>query len=130
MLLSLGLACLGFAWSWPVARVRWLWARIRPNLYISLIAFSAGFVIFATGLGWNPRGVGAAGDLIRDGETGKVVKQGEAGALSEAISLFLRSPDLARQCGARARAQSEKFTIRRMADAFGQAFDRAAGGGL
>ena len=64
LLLSLGLACLGFGWSWPIARVRWLWTRIRPNLRVSMFAFFAAFVVFATGLGWNPRGVGAAGDLL------------------------------------------------------------------
>ena len=64
MLLSLGLACLGFGWSWPIARVRWLWARIRPHFRVLMMAFFAAFVVLATGLGWNLRGVGAAGDLL------------------------------------------------------------------
>jgi phosphatidylinositol alpha-1,6-mannosyltransferase len=74
-------------------------------------------------------GVGAAGDLIRDGDTGRVVAQGDARALAEAISGFLRRPGEARACGQRARAQAAQFTIERMADAFGSAFERAAGGG-
>jgi glycosyltransferase involved in cell wall biosynthesis len=73
-------------------------------------------------------GVGAAGDLIRDGDTGRVVKEGDARALADAISAFLRFPNEARECGNRARACSAEFTIERMADAFGRAFDRAVGG--
>jgi glycosyltransferase involved in cell wall biosynthesis len=74
-------------------------------------------------------GVGAAGDLIRDGDTGWVVRQGDARALAAAISDVLRAPEAARACGERARAQAARFTIERMADAFGSAFERAAGGG-
>ncbi len=74
-------------------------------------------------------GVGAAGDLIRDGDTGRVVKQGDARALAAAISDLLRSPDAARAFGGRARTQAAQFTVERMADAFGLAFERAAGGG-
>lgn len=74
-------------------------------------------------------GVGAAGDLIRDGDNGRVVKQGDARALAAAISDLLRSPDAARAFGDRARAQAAQFTIERMANAFGLAFEHAAGGG-
>jgi glycosyltransferase involved in cell wall biosynthesis len=73
-------------------------------------------------------GVGAAGDLIRDGDTGRVVKQGDARALADAISGLLRSPDTARRYGARAQEQAATFTIDRMAGAFDRAFDCAAGG--
>jgi glycosyltransferase involved in cell wall biosynthesis len=73
-------------------------------------------------------GVGAAGDLIRDGDTGKVARQGDARALAGAIAGFLRLPEEARACGERARRQGAEFTVERMADAFGSAFERAAGG--
>lgn len=86
-------------------------------------AASAGLAIVTTD------GVGAAGDLIRDGDTGRVVKQGDARALAGAISEFLQSPESARACGNRARARCEEFTIERMADAFGRAFERAVEGG-
>jgi glycosyltransferase involved in cell wall biosynthesis len=74
-------------------------------------------------------GVGAAGDLIRDGETGRVVPQGDAAALAAAILDFLQSPEAAAACGRRAREQAGAFTIERMADAFGRAFELAAGAG-
>jgi glycosyltransferase involved in cell wall biosynthesis len=73
-------------------------------------------------------GVGAAGDLICDGKTGRVVRQGDASALAEAISGLLRAPETAQRLGNQARAKAAEFTIDRMADAFGQAFDRAVGG--
>jgi glycosyltransferase involved in cell wall biosynthesis len=72
--------------------------------------------------------VGAVGDLIRDGETGLVVKGGEVHELAKAISIFLRSPEIARAYGSRARSRAAEFTIDRMADAFSRAFERAAGG--
>jgi glycosyltransferase involved in cell wall biosynthesis len=87
-------------------------------------AASAGLPIVATD------GVGAVGDLIRDGETGRVVRQGDTRALAVAISDFLQSPGTARAFGRRARARAARFTIERMADAFARAFERAAGGGL
>jgi glycosyltransferase involved in cell wall biosynthesis len=74
-------------------------------------------------------GVGAAGDLIRDGDTGRVVPSGDPRAMASAILGFLQAPDTARACGERARGQAARFTIERMADAFGAAFERAAGGG-
>ena len=85
-------------------------------------AASAGLPIVTTD------GVGAAPDLIRDGETGRVVAQGDARALAEAISGFLRSPGDSQAFGARAKARVQDFTIDRMAETFGRAFDRAAGG--
>jgi glycosyltransferase involved in cell wall biosynthesis len=85
-------------------------------------AASAGLPIVTTD------GVGAAGDLIRDGETGRVVKQGDSHALAEAISGFLLSPTESQVFGACAKARVEEFTIERMAEIFGRAFDLAAGG--
>jgi glycosyltransferase involved in cell wall biosynthesis len=73
-------------------------------------------------------GVGAAGDLILDDETGLVVKAGDVRALAAAITTILRSPETARAYGSRARSQAAEFTVERMADAFGRALERAAGG--
>jgi glycosyltransferase involved in cell wall biosynthesis len=84
-------------------------------------AASAGLPIVTTD------GVGAAPDLIRDGETGRVVQQGDTRALAGAISSFLLSPSNALTFGARAKTRVEDFTIDRMAETFGRAFDRAAG---
>jgi glycosyltransferase involved in cell wall biosynthesis len=72
--------------------------------------------------------VGAADDLIRDGDTGRMVKGGDPQALAEAIAALLRSPETARTFAARAKAQAAGFTVERMADAFGEAFERATGG--
>jgi glycosyltransferase involved in cell wall biosynthesis len=85
-------------------------------------AASAGLPIVTTD------GVGATPDLIRDGETGLVVKQKDSRALAGAISSFLLSPLDSLTFGARAKACVEDFTIDRMAEIFGRAFDRAAGG--
>jgi glycosyltransferase involved in cell wall biosynthesis len=73
------------------------------------------------------RSVGAVGDLIRDGENGMVVKEGDPNALAEAIAFCLQTTRAARAYGKRARVASAEFTIERMADAFGRAFERAAG---
>jgi glycosyltransferase involved in cell wall biosynthesis len=86
-------------------------------------AASAGLPIVTTD------GVGAAGDLIRDGETGRVVEQGNTRALAEAILEFLQHPESAREFGTRARKAAGAFTIENMAAAFGRAFRLAAGGG-
>jgi glycosyltransferase involved in cell wall biosynthesis len=72
--------------------------------------------------------VGAEGDLIRDGDTGVVVKGGDVQALAGAIADLLRSTEKARTMAERARAQAAGFTVERMADVFGTAFERAAGG--
>jgi glycosyltransferase involved in cell wall biosynthesis len=72
--------------------------------------------------------VGAAGDLIRDGDTGRIVTGGDPQALAEAIAVLLRSPETAHAFAARAKTQAASFTVERMADAFGEAFERAVGG--
>ncbi|MBN2084316.1 MAG: glycosyltransferase family 4 protein [Anaerolineales bacterium] len=84
-------------------------------------AASAGLPIVTTD------GVGAAPDLIRDGETGRVVNQGDARALAEAITGLLLSPKDSKTFGARAKARAGEFSIDRMAETFGRAFERAAG---
>jgi glycosyltransferase involved in cell wall biosynthesis len=72
------------------------------------------------------RTVGAVGDLIRDQETGIVVRGNDPIALADAISSCLRAPEESRAMGRRAQQAAAEFTIARMADAFAQAFHRAA----
>jgi hypothetical protein len=64
MMLALGLACLFFAWSWPAGRLRWLVGLISPHLGTLLATFVLAAFVFATGMGWNLPGVGAAADLF------------------------------------------------------------------
>jgi glycosyltransferase involved in cell wall biosynthesis len=112
--LLLSLACV-FVLPSRKARIAEPWGLVLNE------AASAGLPIVTTD------GVGAAGDLIRDGETGRVVPAGDSGALAGAILDFLQSPETAAACGRRAREQSAAFTIERMAVAFGRAFELAAG---
>lgn len=72
------------------------------------------------------RSVGAVGDLIRDGESGIVIPENDPAALAAAVSRCLQSPQEAKALGAKARLAAAEFTIERMADAFGRAFERAA----
>jgi glycosyltransferase involved in cell wall biosynthesis len=69
--------------------------------------------------------VGAVGDLIRDGENGLVVGEGDPQALAGALTRMLLSPETAETYGNRAKRASAAFTIERMADAFETAFLRA-----
>jgi uncharacterized protein (TIGR03663 family) len=62
--LTLGLASLFFAWGWPAGRLRRLAGLITPQLGIVLATFVLAVFVFATGLGWNLPGVGAAADLL------------------------------------------------------------------
>jgi glycosyltransferase involved in cell wall biosynthesis len=71
--------------------------------------------------------VGAAGDLIRDGESGLVVSEGNPASLASGIRRMLEAPDAARTMGIQARTAAAAFTIERMADGFWQAFNKAAG---
>jgi uncharacterized protein (TIGR03663 family) len=64
MALALGLAWLLFAWGWPAGRLRWLGGVLSPHLVLVFAAFVLAVFVFATGLGWNPSGVGAAADLF------------------------------------------------------------------
>jgi uncharacterized protein (TIGR03663 family) len=71
LLLALGLAWLGLAWAWPApsqeeggSGFRWLWELLRPHLGHALVVFVLVGLAFSTGLGWNPAGFGATGDLV------------------------------------------------------------------
>jgi glycosyltransferase involved in cell wall biosynthesis len=85
-------------------------------------AAAAGLAIVAS------RWVGAAGDLIRSGETGILVDDNDPLAQETALLRYLREPQTAKAYGERARSAAAGFTVRRMARAFGEAFERAASG--
>jgi glycosyltransferase involved in cell wall biosynthesis len=71
--------------------------------------------------------VGAVGDLIRDGETGRVAPEGDACALARGLRACLENPADAGVMGERARKAASAFTIERLADGFQQAFRDATG---
>jgi glycosyltransferase involved in cell wall biosynthesis len=62
--------------------------------------------------------VGAAHDLLRDGENGYVVPAGDVGAAAEALSKLAADPDLRRRMGERSRELVRGWTYDASADAF------------
>jgi glycosyltransferase involved in cell wall biosynthesis len=68
----------------------------------------------------------AAGGLVRDGETGRVVPPGDPGALGEALRALLDDSMQRAQLGANARAAVAAYSHEAAADAFGAAL-RAVG---
>jgi glycosyltransferase involved in cell wall biosynthesis len=67
----------------------------------------------------------AAGGLVRDGETGLVVHAGDARALAQAIGRLLDDPTLRTRLGEAGREALAGHTHAKMADAFGEALNRA-----
>jgi glycosyltransferase involved in cell wall biosynthesis len=63
----------------------------------------------------------AAGGLVRDGESGVVVRSGDPAALALAIDTLLKDPELRRRLGAGALAAVARYTY----DAAAAAFERA-----
>jgi glycosyltransferase involved in cell wall biosynthesis len=63
----------------------------------------------------------AAGGLVRDGETGRVVAPGDAGALADAIRGLLADPELRERLGAAGRAAAAAYTYEAAAAGFGRA---------
>lgn len=64
---------------------------------------------------------GAAGDLVRDGETGFVVPVGDVSALAERLSLLAGDPDLVLQMGMNARARIREWGPEQNVEAFVEA---------
>jgi glycosyltransferase involved in cell wall biosynthesis len=64
---------------------------------------------------------GAAGDLVRNEETGFVIGTGDVDELSERLSLLAADPKFRRELGARARARVESWGPLQNAEAFAHA---------
>jgi glycosyltransferase involved in cell wall biosynthesis len=64
----------------------------------------------------------AAGGLVRDGETGLVIKPGDPAALAAAIDRLLADPELRNRLGGAARTAVSAYTYEAMAAAFARAF--------
>jgi glycosyltransferase involved in cell wall biosynthesis len=64
---------------------------------------------------------GAAGDLVRDEETGYVVGVGEVAALAERLSRFVHDPQLRRTMGENARTKIAEWGLQQNAEAFTRA---------
>jgi uncharacterized protein (TIGR03663 family) len=62
LILPMGLGALITAWAW--GGLEEAWERLRPHLPSALAVFLAAGLALATGLWWNPAGLGAAGDLL------------------------------------------------------------------
>jgi uncharacterized protein (TIGR03663 family) len=64
LLLILGLAGISVAWAWPDPGVQRIWGRLTPHLgYMLVICLLTGLGL-STAMGWNPAGLGSAGDLL------------------------------------------------------------------
>lgn len=62
--LTLALAWMVLGWAWPGGRAREWWGLVRPQLPHALVVFLLVALALATGMGWNPAGLGAIGDAI------------------------------------------------------------------
>jgi len=67
----------------------------------------------------------AAGGLVREGETGRVVAAGNESALATALADLLENAALRERIGAEARREALQYTYERAADAFGAAIAAA-----
>jgi glycosyltransferase involved in cell wall biosynthesis len=63
----------------------------------------------------------AAGGLVRDGESGIVVRSGDPAALAQAIDTLLKDAELRQRLGAGARAAVAPYTYEAAAAAFKRA---------
>jgi uncharacterized protein (TIGR03663 family) len=64
LLLTMVLSWLLLAWVWPDERTRRLWERLRPHAAYLLLVLLLAMLALATGLGWNPTGLGVAGGFL------------------------------------------------------------------
>ena len=65
----------------------------------------------------------AAGGLVRDGENGLVVPEGDPDALAQAIARLLENPDLRSRMGQKGREFVSRWSYERMAEGFLDAID-------
>ena len=64
---------------------------------------------------------GAAGDLVRDGETGFVISVGNVESLAGRLEVLAREPGLRRKLGENARARIAMWGLRHNVEAFAEA---------
>lgn len=82
-----------------------------------LEAMASGLPVIATRVGGNP-------ELIREDENGRLIPVGDAGALADALSAYIRDADRRKQEGEAARARVERdFVIPRMVENYARVYD-------
>lgn len=87
-----------------------------------LEAMATGLPVVATRVGGNV-------ELVRDGETGRLVEVGQPEALARALAGYLSDPVVARRHGAAARARAERdFGLARMLNGYGELYRSLMGG--
>jgi sugar transferase (PEP-CTERM/EpsH1 system associated) len=87
-----------------------------------LEAMATGLPVVATRVGGNV-------ELVRDGETGRLVEVGQPEALGRVLATYLGDAALARRHGAAARARAERdFGLARMLDGYGDLYRSLMGG--
>ena len=85
LLLVLGVAGIFVAWAWPDPGVQRIWARLTPHLgYMLVICLLTGLGL-STAMGWNPAGLGSAGDLL----TAWIARFGPAAGFPTASPIIL-----------------------------------------
>jgi glycosyltransferase involved in cell wall biosynthesis len=92
-------------------------SRYESFGYVTLESMALGKPVVAT------RVAGSA-DLIKDGETGRLVSIGNAHAFAEAVVTLLRDPTLRNRMGAAAAARAELFSQQHMASATADLYRR------
>ena len=95
-----------------------------PSLYepfsLTLIhALACGIPTIASRAGGNP-------EIVEDGETGLLFRQGDAAELARAIGRMVREPRLRARVALQGRAAGRRFTFRRMADGMESFLEHAA----
>jgi glycosyltransferase involved in cell wall biosynthesis len=71
--------------------------------------------------------LGGTSDAVVDGQTGRLVRPGDAGQLANALVELARDPERAQRMGEAGRVrQRERFTAAAMAEAYFDAFERVA----
>ncbi len=95
-----------------------------PSLYepfsLTLIhALACGIPTIASRAGGNP-------EIVEDGETGLLFRQGDAAELARAIGRMAREPRLRARVALQGRAAGRRFTFRRMADGMESFLEHAA----
>jgi glycosyltransferase involved in cell wall biosynthesis len=84
-----------------------------------LEAMASGRPVVATAVGGNA-------EVVRDGDTGRIVPAGDAGALAGALASILRDREAARRMGERGRARAmSEFSVKVMAKRYEGVYDRA-----